>query len=1343
MPLLNKQPFSKSKPPPDLRPDEEVFFCEPTKEVFRDYDKFFERMILCNSLLWSCEMTGKSGLTYQEAADSERDARRSLSAVSKELKRAILYICTLTKKTNFGELYGDIFAYVKDRYFRGEAVLAKRGSQWVDCVIQSVVIAADPELSCSINGHTSQAGGPAEKRPSSRLPSEGISAPRALYHVLQPATGRLFAVRHTDLRRDKALFSRERLRVLLKHSTRADDSGFLVVRAPAARGLDLDKVQFGDLFVGAPPRFAANKPVQKQKPATETRPQQESKPVRPKTEMVFDENDDEPLSSVQLEIRQRWEAERRRLVELKVQERDRKRHRRKLVTEWLKDWTRPREDLLCEDHQELPVMQPVHTRVPAQLFGGCLQLLEFVSGFSPLLDLSDTFPLGVTLSVVERALCDGEVAGALSDLLQVLLRAVFELQREEDEESGGHSAAGSAAAAADHLDPLTLTEVLRRHLAARDVADESRWRYQQRGGYTESDNPTVQFRLDHPDIMQKLNTESVYDLTPGERLAVLECLVGEILTTVTARDMIDDAEAKLKELKQQLRVLRINTQAFQRGVHAEKVTERREDRQRQQQQEQQRAAADTSADPATDGDTSADPAPGAAVPEPLTEEERARRRRDQERQLVEFGKKETRLQEQIAELSRQFSLTPLGRDRAYRRYWAGRALPGLYVEHDDDTVGVCLPNATPHNRQLSAAGGDQQAVLRRLLTDRLMSRAGEQPTASSAASTTTTGSPSDKENTPAPVPPPKTYTKKPATLTEQNQPSGGAEAGAAPADLEAKTRLDELVSGELDLAAELRAVPAADSQPPDRRLLVCTGQQDECPVHSAILPRTSWSFCPDLEHLEQLLSTLNERGVREAELKAAIQQAGDSLRRGIEKCPKNELIPGADRRPRREPTSSGRDPNYNFPTGTPVAEIQELLLRDMILECEEKIRFGCLGTVQVSDLAQWRQALVERSYDQQCDKLTWGAEGAGSVDNSVDVSGTSTPLSDREAAPVAAELATRLQRRHLVRSLASAVLQLEQGIDKKYLQSPLGASEKARRVWESSLMASTSLSQLFVHFAQLESSVQWSRSALNARCKLCRKRSDPEKMLLCDGCDKGFHMFCLTPKMKSIPKGDWYCSSCRPKEKPKSPKKKRRAFVAEDPESEDEEQEDEEEPEEAAEEEEAEEEPPQASSKRSSRGGTKRSSGGSTKKAAPASRRTREASPPAPAKKRRAGSDAHAADRLDKAVLNGLLDELRKQPAAEYFLKPVRGKDAPGYYQIVRQPMDLTTMQKKINSGAYGSAAEFTADAGLIFSNCLMYNDTNAPISRDCLKLRRFFEKRSKELGLSGGPAGKRARRSH
>ena len=47
-------------------------------------------MILCNSLLWSCEMTGKAGLTYQEAADSERAARKSLNAVPKEVSESRL-----------------------------------------------------------------------------------------------------------------------------------------------------------------------------------------------------------------------------------------------------------------------------------------------------------------------------------------------------------------------------------------------------------------------------------------------------------------------------------------------------------------------------------------------------------------------------------------------------------------------------------------------------------------------------------------------------------------------------------------------------------------------------------------------------------------------------------------------------------------------------------------------------------------------------------------------------------------------------------------------------------------------------------------------------------------------------------------------------------------------------------------------------------------------------------------------------------------------------------------------------------------------------------------------------
>ena len=92
MPLLRKQPFVKSQPPAGLKPEDEVFFCETTKEVFLDYEAFFERTILCNSLVWSCSVTGKSNLTYEEAAESEAKSRKKISNLPKGLKKGLLYL---------------------------------------------------------------------------------------------------------------------------------------------------------------------------------------------------------------------------------------------------------------------------------------------------------------------------------------------------------------------------------------------------------------------------------------------------------------------------------------------------------------------------------------------------------------------------------------------------------------------------------------------------------------------------------------------------------------------------------------------------------------------------------------------------------------------------------------------------------------------------------------------------------------------------------------------------------------------------------------------------------------------------------------------------------------------------------------------------------------------------------------------------------------------------------------------------------------------------------------------------------------------------------------------------
>ena len=45
-------------------------------------------------------------------------------------------------------------------------------------------------------------------------------------------------------------------------------------------------------------------------------------------------------------------------------------------------------------------------------------------------------------------------------------------------------------------------------------------------------------------------------------------------------------------------------------------------------------------------------------------------------------------------------------------------------------------------------------------------------------------------------------------------------------------------------------------------------------------------------------------------------------------------------------------------------------------------------------------------------------------------------------------------------------------------------------------------------------------------CHTCGRGDSEESMLLCDGCDDAFHLFCLIPPMIEVPKGDWRCPKC-------------------------------------------------------------------------------------------------------------------------------------------------------------------------------------------------------------------------
>ena len=77
-----------------------------------------------------------------------------------------------------------------------------------------------------------------------------------------------------------------------------------------------------------------------------------------------------------------------------------------------------------------------------------------------------------------------------------------------------------------------------------------------------------------------------------------------------------------------------------------------------------------------------------------------------------------------------------------------------------------------------------------------------------------------------------------------------------------------------------------------------------------------------------------------------------------------------------------------------------------------------------------------------------------------------------------------------------------------------GPKKTVEERWEESVMSATSLSQIFLCLSVVENAVEWTKSALNARCRTCRRKGQEDKMLLCDGCDRGYHMFCLKPEVK-------------------------------------------------------------------------------------------------------------------------------------------------------------------------------------------------------------------------------------
>lgn len=71
-----------------------------------------------------------------------------------------------------------------------------------------------------------------------------------------------------------------------------------------------------------------------------------------------------------------------------------------------------------------------------------------------------------------------------------------------------------------NLDSCTLSEILRLHILSSGADSNSasaKYRYQKQGGFVATDDACMELRLNHPAILKKLTTTSVYSLSPGKK----------------------------------------------------------------------------------------------------------------------------------------------------------------------------------------------------------------------------------------------------------------------------------------------------------------------------------------------------------------------------------------------------------------------------------------------------------------------------------------------------------------------------------------------------------------------------------------------------------------------------------------------------------------------------------------------------------------------------------------------------------------------------------------------------------------------------------------------------------
>lgn len=303
-----------------------------------------------------------------------------------------------------------------------------------------------------------------------------------------------------------------------------------------------------------------------------------------------------------------------------------------------------------------------------------------------------------------------------------------------------------------------------------------------------------------------------------------------------------------------------------------------------------------------------------------------------------------------------------------------------------------------------------------------------------------------------------------------------------------------------------------------KELRLCSSDFYTCIVHNPKLSEIKWSFYHDKETFNEVVHNLNRKGIRESQLSEILSFSQESIEDLISDTPISALnrdLPVTEKeeatRTKKNQKSKYENANLGYPQGMQPEEVLHTVLIENILAMEEKIFAGNLGCITVKDRETWRNCLQNRAYNELDKTLEVGERKRENRAKSEESNHSDTNSDYRDPGYFLniSDDNTIFQKpeiKEAISCLAIALAQVGRSVESKFLKKPLGKAYAGKQYtfkgenmlvkWEQSLLASTSFSQIFLHYGTLDSCVMWTKSILLTRCRICRRQSDSEKYVI-------------------------------------------------------------------------------------------------------------------------------------------------------------------------------------------------------------------------------------------------------